>query len=350
MSAAHEHEHDGHEHEHDGHGHDEHDGHEHRRGLRGALAELVRPHSHDAADSTDTALESDRRGTRALLISFGVLMATALAQLVLIGFTGSVALVADTIHNFSDALTAVPLLIAFRLGRRPATSRYTFGYRRAEDLAGLFVVAMIALSAVIAGYEAIHRLVDPRPVEHVGWLFLAGVVGFIGNELVALYRIRVGRRIGSAALEADGQHARTDGLTSLAVAAGAVGAWLGFDRADPIVGLLISVAIVVVLVGAARQIFRRLMDAVDPAIVEQISDTAANVPGVEDVGTVRVRWIGHRLAASVSVVVDQDHSVATGHAIGEDVRRALTGSVRHLDHVDVHVDPCGHDGAEAHPS
>ena len=215
--------------------------------MRGAIAELFRPHSHDAADSVDSALEASERGLRAVKISFVALMVTALLQVLVIAATGSVALLADTIHNFSDALTAVPLFVAFRLSRRPPTRRYTYGYRRAEDLAGVFVIAMIALSAVIAAYQAIDRLINPRPITNIGWLFLAGLIGFAGNELVALYRIRVGRQIGSAALEADGYHARTDGFTSLAVSIGAIGVWLGFERADPIVGLVISIAIFAVL-------------------------------------------------------------------------------------------------------
>ena len=207
---------------------------------------------------------------------------------------------------------------------------------------------MITLSASIAGYEAIDRLIHPRRSTNVGWLFAAGLIGFAGNELVALYRIRVGRRIGSAALEADGYHARTDGFTSLAVALGAVGAWLGFERADPIVGLVISIAIFAVLRGAARQIFYRLMDAVDPDIVESIEHTAGHVEGVQRVGSVQARWVGHRLAASIAIVVDEDLSVRQGHDVAEAVRHDLLHSVRHLDDIDVHVDPCGHHGTDPH--
>ena len=155
------------------------------------------------------------------------------AQIAVVIISGSVALAADAIHNFSDALTAVPLWLAFALGTKAATRRYTYGLGRAEDLAGLFVVAMISLSAIIAGYEAIVRLADPEPVEHIGWVALAGLIGFIGNELVAVYRIGVGRRIGSAALVADGLHARTDGLTSLAVVLAAGGVALGFPLGRP---------------------------------------------------------------------------------------------------------------------
>ena len=210
--------------------------------------------------------------------------------------TGSVALLADTIHNFSDALTAIPLWIAFVLGRRAATRRYTYGYGRAEDLAGVFIVAMIALSAVVAGYESIRRLINPEPITHIGVLIAAGLIGFVGNELVAVYRIRVGRRIGSAALVADGLHARTDGFTSLAVVAGALGVLAGFPLADPLVGLVITVAILVVLRSAARDIYRRLMDAVDPELVDTAEAALRDTPGVHDVESLRLRWIGHRTA------------------------------------------------------
>jgi cation diffusion facilitator family transporter len=314
----------------------------HPMGRRGAIAEIFRPHHHDAADNMDTALEASEQGSRVVKISFAALMVTALIQVLVIWATSSVALLADTIHNFSDALTAIPLLIAFRLSRRPPTRRYTYGYRRAEDLAGTFVIAVIALSAVIAAYEAIDRLIHPRAPTNIPWLFAAGLVGFFGNELVALYRIRVGRRIGSAALEADGYHARSDGFTSLAVSLGAAGAWLGFERADPIVGLAISVAILVVLRSATRPIFHRLMDAVDPEVVESIEHTAGHVAGVERVGTVHARWVGHRLAASIAVVVDEDLSVRQGHDVAETVRHDLLHAVRHLDDIDIHVDPCGH--------
>jgi cation diffusion facilitator family transporter len=322
--------------------------HVHPVGLRGAIRELFRPHGHDAADQLDSALEASQRGIRAVVISFAALMVTALIQVALIVVTGSVALLADTIHNFSDALTAVPLFIAFRLSRRTPTRRYTYGYRRAEDLAGVFVVAMITLSAVIAGYEAVDRLIHPRPLENLGWLFAAGLVGFAGNELVAVYRIRVGRHIGSAALEADGLHARTDGFTSLAVALGAAGTWLGFERADPIVGLAISIAILAVLRGAARQIFHRLMDAVDPALVDAIEHAAGHVSAVQRVDHIRVRWVGHRLATTLAVVVDEDLSVRRGHDVAETVRDELLHSIPHLDDVHIHIDPCGHHGRDPH--
>ena len=215
-------------------------------------------------------------------MSFLALMVTGVVQVVIVAATGSVALLADTVHNFADALTAIPLFIAFRLGRRPANQRYTYGYRRAEDLAGLFVLAVIATSAVVAAWQAIDRLVNPRDVDNLGMLVGAGLAGFVGNELVAVYRIREGRTIGSAALVADGHHARTDGFTSLGVALGAVGVWAGFERADPIVGLAISIAIFAVLRDTAIRIYHRLMDAIDPVIVERINHEAGHTPGVRE--------------------------------------------------------------------
>lgn len=311
--------------------------HDHATGLRGVAQGIFRPHSHDAADSLDTALESSARGIRAVRISFAVLLVTSLAQLAIVIVTGSVALLADTIHNFSDALTAIPLFLAFKLSRRPSNRRYTYGYGRAEDLAGIFVILMITASAVIAGWEAIDRLIHPRPISNLWVLFAAGVLGFIGNELVALFRIREGNAIGSAALVADGYHARTDGFTSLAVAFGAIGVALGFQRADPIIGLLISVAIFAVLRTAAKQVYQRLMDAVDPKLVDDIEHQAQHVQGVQAAEGVRVRWVGHRISADLTIQVDDALDVAAGHAIATAVRERLQSNIAHLDEATVHV-------------
>src|SRR3954454_20732535 len=299
--------------EHQNVGHDHHDHHDHdhhpvgwRASARHALSDLVGGHSHDAADQIDDALEANQAGRRALLISLAGLGMTALIQAVVVVLSGSVALLGDTFHNVADALTAVPLLIAFALGRRPASKRYTYGYRRAEDLAGLFVIALITLSAVFAAYEAIRRLLNPADVTHLWAVAMAAVVGFLGNELVARYRIRVGRQIGSAALVADGLHARTDGFTSLAVLLGAGGAALGWRWADPVVGLLITLAIVGVLRSAVAQVGARLMDAVDPATVDQAEAAIRSVNGVEGVNDLRLRWIGHALRAEADITVDPD--------------------------------------------
>jgi len=336
-----------HDHAHD-HDHDHGHGHGHPGGLRGVLTSLFRPHSHDAADSVDAALESSEQGVRAVKISLLVLGLTALAQAVVVVLTGSVALLADTIHNFSDALTAIPLWIAFVVGRRPASRRYTYGYGRAEDLAGVFIVAMIALSAVVAGYESVRRLLDPQEIDHVGVVIAAGLIGFAGNELVAMYRIRVGRAIGSAALVADGLHARTDGFTSLAVVAGALGVLAGVPAADPVVGLLITVAILFVLRSAARDIYRRLMDAVDPTLVQAAEDSLRATPGVRDVEEVRLRWIGHRIRAEVGLVVDADLGLVEAHAVANDAHHRLLHEVKGVDDVTVHVSPADAGDADHH--
>jgi cation diffusion facilitator family transporter len=296
-------------------------------------------HSHDHIDRVDDALRDSAAGIRAVKISLMVLGVTAITQLVIVMVSGSVALLADTVHNFSDALTAVPLWIAFSLSRRGSTRRYTYGFGRAEDLAGLFVVAVIAISAVVAAAEAVRRLVDPMPLSHLGWVAAAGVIGFIGNELVALYRIRVGNRIGSAALRADGMHARADGLTSLAVVLGAVGVAAGFPAADPIVGLLIAAAIVVVMVVAARDVFDRLLDGVDPALVDAAHDALADQPGVESVRRIRMRWVGHRLIADAELDIDATLSLTAAHDIAHRAEHALSHAVPKLGDVTVHAYP-----------
>lgn len=323
-------------------------GHEHPGGVRGLLRSVIAPHSHDAGDAVDRELEASHEGMRALKLSLVALAVTAGLQLVIVGISGSVALLADTVHNFADALTAVPLAFAFWMGRRPPTRRYTYGYGRAEDLAGLFIVVMITLSAAIAGWEAVRRLVDPAPVRNVGWVLAAGIIGFAGNELVAVYRIRVGRRIGSAALVADGLHARTDGLTSLGVVASAIGVWMGVPSADPVVGLVITAAIVVVLVRACRDVYRRLMDSVDPDLVDRVESVLAAVEGVERVESVRVRWIGHELRAEVDITVDGELSVADAHAIADHSHHELLHEVRRLRHATIHVNPDVVDGRDHH--
>ncbi|MCT2584375.1 cation diffusion facilitator family transporter [Actinophytocola gossypii] len=276
---------------------------------------------------------------RALWISFTALAATAAVQAVLVAFTGSVALLGDTLHNVADALTALPLAVAFLLGRRAATRRFTYGLGRAEDLAGLVVVLVIAASAALTGWQAVERLVDPREVTHAGWVAAAGVVGFAGNELVARYRIVVGRRIGSAALVADGVHARVDGFTSLAVVAAAGGAALGWQWVDPLVGLAIAVAIVPLLVGAAREVLGRLLDAVDPALVADAEQALRDTEGVHDVGWVRLRWVGHTLTAEADVEVAPTLSVVAAHTIAHAAEHRLTHALPHLTRATIHAHP-----------
>lgn len=334
------HSHDGHHHD-GGHAHHHHDGghshgdhgHSHATGFKGWVKELFIPHSHDSADSVDDALESSAQGIRAVKVSLLGLGATSLFQLAIVLVSGSVALLADTVHNFSDALTAVPLWIAFVLGRRPASRTFTYGLGKAEDLAGLFIVAMIALSAVVAAVESIRRFFEPQPVHNLGWVLAAGLVGFAGNELVAVYRIRVGRRIGSAALLADGIHARTDGFTSLAVVAGVIGIWLGFPLADPIVGLLISAAIGVLLWGTVRDVGRRLLDGVDPALSDRLAALVTeNAPAGS---SSRLRWSGHRLHAEITVPADGDAHLGEFAAVAHSLEEKARGTLRNLGSVTV---------------
>lgn len=296
-------------------------------------------HSHDHIDRVDDALRDSAAGIRAVKISLVILGTTAAAQLIVVAVSGSVALFADTVHNFSDALTAVPLWIAFAMSRRPATRRYTYGFGRVEDLAGLFVVTAIAVSALVAAVQAVRRLVDPVPPNHLSWVVAAGVIGFIGNEVVAVYRISVGGRIGSAALRADGMHARADGLTSLAVVAGAVGVWLGFPLADPIVGLVIAGAIGVVLVIATRDVFGRLLDRIDPQYLDTARTVLSRQPGVRGVRRVRMRWIGHRLEADTELDVDPSLSLADAHAVAHAAEHELAHAIPKLGSVVVHAYP-----------
>jgi cation diffusion facilitator family transporter len=329
VTATHSHDHD-HDHEHD-HDHQ----HEHPAGIKGFLYNLFVPHSHDAADSIDDAMEASREGVRALKISLFLLLGTTILQFIVVLLSGSVALLADTVHNFSDALTAVPLWIAFILGRRIATRRYTYGFGRAEDLAGLFIIAVVALSAVVAAWQSIDRFINPQPLHNLWWVVAAGFIGFAGNEAVAIYRIRVGQKIGSAALVADGVHARMDGFTSLAVVLGAFGAMLGFPLADPIVGLLISIAIVVLLWGTVRSIGRRLMDGIEPELVHTVEHALAETPGVHGVGRVQLRWVGHRLQGSATITVDEV-SLEAADAVAFVASGRVRSTVRNLDDFLIH--------------
>lgn len=348
--TAHSHHHEPHSHDKHSHADDAHGDHphEHQHGILEKIKEIFVPHSHDSADKVDSALEASRDGMRCLKISFAGLFITALIQTLVFYYTNSVALLGDTVHNYADALTAVPLAIAFLVGRRVATRRYTYGFGRAEDLAGIIVVVVIAASSAYAGYEAIMRLLHPGKVHHVAVLALAGVVGFLGNELVAHYRIRTGRRIGSAALVADGLHARTDGFTSLAVVFSAFGAWLGFPLADPIIGVLITVAILFVLRDAAREVYRRLMDAVDPAFVDQVEEVIRSADGVVDVAEIRLRWLGHSLHTEARIAVDSSMPLVEAHHLSHRVEHDLVHAVRRLTTAIIHAEPLPHDSAAAH--
>jgi cation diffusion facilitator family transporter len=289
-----------------GHGHDDGKGHGHTHGV------------------IDPSIASTDEGIWAIKWSFAILAVTAILQLIVVVISGSVALLADMIHNVGDATTAIPLWFAFMLARRKPSKTFTYGLGRAEDLAGIMIVAIIFFSAIVAGYEAISRLIHPQPVQQLGWLAAAGVIGFLGNEVVAVFRIRVGRRMNSAALIADGYHARTDGLTSLAVVLGAIGVWLGFPLADPIIGLLITIAIFGIVWQSSRAVITRMLDGVEPGITEEIRHSAEHVPGISKVTDAKARWLGHELHAEVMIAVDDQLSLAQANTISA----ALQGELR----------------------
>ncbi len=322
-----------------------HGGHDHGAGDHG--------HTHGVIDPSITTSD---RGIWAIKWSFIILAVTAALQFGVVVVSGSVALLADTIHNAADATTAIPLWVAFVLARRKPSLTFTHGLGRVEDLAGLLIVLIILFSAVVAGWEAISRLFHPEVVDHLGWLAAAGVIGFLGNEAVAIFRIRVGRQMHSAALIADGYHARTDGLTSLAVVLGAVGVWLGFPLADPIIGLLITIAILGIVWQSARAVITRTLDGVEPEVTAEILHAADHVSGIKRIADVRARWIGHTLHANVAIEVEEDLSLPAAMAIARALKQELLGHLPALRTADVtfaqagidQVDPPAPSGAHVH--
>lgn len=296
--------------------------HEHAHSHDGISLDHETRHSYQHG-AIDPSIATTERGIWAIKWSFIILAITAALQLAVVLVSGSVALLADTIHNVGDAATAIPLWIAFRLARRKPTARFTYGLGRAEDLAGVAIVLIILVSAVVAGYEAIDRLIHPQVIQHLGWLTFAGLAGFVGNEAVAIFRIRVGRQIDSAALIADGYHARTDGLTSLAVVAGAAGVWLGFPLADPIIGILITIAIFGIVWQSARFVFTRMLDGVEPGLVDEIHHAAGHVHGIDEAINAKARWIGHKLHADLEIAVNNNLTVAAANSISASLRREL---------------------------
>lgn len=302
-------------------------GHDHRHGHRAHHAGHGHGHTHGVVDPT---IATTARGIFAIKWSFVVLAITAVLQLAVVVASGSVALLADTIHNIGDATTAIPLWVAFVLARRKPTATFTYGYGRVEDFAGIIIVLIILISALVAGYEAVDHFIHPQPLAFLGWVAVAGVLGFVGNEIVALFRIRVGREIGSAALIADGYHARVDGLTSLAVVIGAAGVWLGFPLADPIVGLLITLMIFGIVWQSAKAVLIRMFNGVEPYVIDEIRHAATHVPGLR-LEQARARWLGHRLRANLVVSADPALPLADVVRLAEALRNALREHLPALD-------------------
>jgi cation diffusion facilitator family transporter len=297
-------------------------------------------HAHEHEPMTaDAAFNSNAEGIRTIWLALGLLGLTTVLQMFIVTASGSVALLADTAHNLGDTLNSIPLLAAFYLARRAATRRFTYGFGRAEDIAGIIIVLSIAISAAIVLWESVQKLLNPQPMTNLAWVAAAAIIGFLGNEAVAMLQIRTGRKIGSAAMVADGLHARTDGLTSLAVLGAVLGTLIGLPILDPLIGLFIGVTIVFITRSTILQVGARLMDAVDPSITTRIEHYAAEIEGVDQVKSVRVRWIGHRLSAELTLAVGSARTLAENHALTQRVRDSLRAAIPHLDTVVIQSEP-----------
>jgi cation diffusion facilitator family transporter len=340
----HHHDHDDHDHGHGEHSHD-HDEHEHDHDLEeheghGEHGHGGHGHEHGRVDAD---LYGNQAGLRAVQISTAGMFIVAAIQFAIAGIGGSAGLFADALHNLGDVLTTVALWIAFVIARRAANQRYTYGYHRTEDLAGIFIVLVIIASAVAGAVESILKLTSGAPPTQLPLSMAAALVGVAGNELLAQYKISVGKRINSVPLIADGQHSRIDGLTSLAAFAGLIGVALGFRIADPIAGLVITVVILTVVYSTTRSVLQRLLDAVDSRVVPSIVSIASEVPGVEAVNDVRARWVGHTLHVAMNIEVDAELTLVKAHAIAEEVRHRLFHRVKGLSEAIIHTDPHSHD-------
>lgn len=352
----HDHPHDTHSNAHDeahdhGHLHEGPHGHRHDTGLWGWINTIFHLHGHSDQQlqrASDPALADSTAGIRTVWLALGVLSVTTVLQIIIVYISGSVALLADTVHNLGDSLNSIPLLVAFYLARRAATRRYTYGFARAEDVAGIFIVLSIAFSAGVIFWQSIQKLLHPAPMQNLGWVAIAAIIGFVGNELVAWLQIRKGQEIGSAALVADGQHARTDGLTSLAVLLATGATWLGYPIVDPLIGLLIGVTILFITKDAVITIWYRLMDAIEPEYLKKTEAVIQQQPEVKELRRVRMRWMGHRIQAEVYIAVALDMNIAQGHQVAEQLRHDLFHALPYLSEVVVHVDPWSLERSEHH--
>jgi cation diffusion facilitator family transporter len=278
----------------------------------------------------DKAIADNKLGIRTIYLAVALLGLTTIFQIGIYLISGSVALLGDTVHNLGDAVNSIPLLFAFWLASRVANKRYTYGYGRAEDLAGVLIVLSIGFSAFYILWESVNRLFNPVPLDNVGWVAAAAVIGFAGNELAAIIQIRTGRKIGSDAMIANGLHARTDGLTSLAVLVAAVGVFLGYPVVDAIVGILMGIVILFITKDAAKSMWYRLMDAVDPIIVERAEEVLKEHPDVKGVQRLQMRWVGHRLHAEAVISLDADLNAAECSSISEHLSHHLYHDIPNL--------------------
>ena len=325
------------------HYHDHHH-HHHSNNILAKIAHALHlpgfTHDHSHSDlAGDRAFLDNRLAVRTVWIALVALGLTTALQVVIYIASGSVALLADTVHNLGDALNSIPLLFAFYIARRAANRRFTYGYGRLEDIAGVFIVISIGFSAAYILFESVQRLFNPRALDNLEWIALASIVGFVGNELVALMQIRVGRRIGSDAMIADGQHARIDGLTSLAVLIAVLGTLIGLPILDPIVGIVIAFAIVGITWNAIKAVWYRLMDAVDPHLAEHVEAHLRALDGVDEVVGLRLRWVGHRMYGVAHLRIAADLTLAESAELARAAQAEARQVIPQLEELTVQVEP-----------
>ena len=250
-----------------------------------------------------------------MAVSAAGLGLTGLVELLLALLTGSVGLLGDAIHNLSDVSTSAVVFLGFRLSRRPPTEKYPYGLERAEDLAGIGIAVVIWMSAAFAGFESVRKLIDHGPTSHV-WAGVAGAVaGMAGNQLVARYKLRVGRRINSATLLADARHSWLDALSSAGALAGLIAVALGQPWGDPLAGLLVTAFICHVGYEVTKDVMHRLADGIDPEVITTAEAAAGSVPGVIHAHA-RARWTGRTLRVEIEGWVDPELRARDADAIG----------------------------------
>jgi cation diffusion facilitator family transporter len=291
-------------------------------------------------DTGSAAVRDDaidrRAANRAMAVSAAGLAVTALLELGLAVVTGSVALLGDALHNLSDVSTSAVVFAGFWVSRRPATTRYPYGYERAEDLAGLGVAMVIWASAVFAGYESVHKLLDAAPTNHPGLGMVGAAFGVVGNQLVARYKLTVGRRIRSATLVADAKHSWLDAISSVGALGGLVLVALGYRWGDPVAGFAVTLFICHVGVEVTRELLHHLMDGVDPDDLDAARTAAVRVDGVR-AADVRGRWMGRTLLLEVETRLDDGLNLADADLINTRVEEGVRAAVPAVGHVHSHA-------------
>ncbi|MGD1253976.1 cation diffusion facilitator family transporter [Mycobacterium seoulense] len=270
---------------------------------------------------TDDAAER-REANRAVVVSAIGLALTGLVELAIALLSGSVALLGDALHNLSDVSTSALVFVGFRASRKLPSERYPYGYERAEDLAGIGVAVVIWASAAVAAFESVTKLLRHGGTGYVGWGIAAAIVGIAGNQLVARYKLVVGRRIRSATMVADAKHSWLDALSSAGAMLGLIGVALGWGWADAVAGIVVTGFICHVGWEVTADIAHRLLDGVDPEIITTAEAVAATVPGVTHAHA-RARWTGRTLRVEVEGFLDPDTPLAAADGIGRLVAAAL---------------------------